>query len=67
MMTQSQAIVIDEQYIAQQSNSTAPEVQTTIQAFLSNSDPNAPGLSETNPQTIPCREPLTCLSVHPEP
>ena len=72
MMTQSQAIVIDEQtiaqseleqYIAQQSNSTAPEVPTIIQAFLSNSDPNAPGLSETNPQTIPCREPLRHLLI----
>lgn len=78
MMTQSQALVIDEQaiaqleleqYIAQQSNSRAPslganyEVQTTIQAFLSNSDPNAPGLSETNPQTIPCREPLRHLLI----
>lgn len=56
--------------MAQQSNSVAPseggnyEVQSTIQAFLSSGDdPNAPELSETNPQTIPCREPLRHLLI----
>jgi hypothetical protein len=58
-----------ELYIAQQSNSTAPEeggnyeVQNTIRAFLSSTDANAPELSETNPQTIPCREPLRHLLI----
>ncbi|MBW4607882.1 MAG: hypothetical protein KME22_11825 [Hassallia sp. WJT32-NPBG1] len=34
-----------------------------MQAFLSSTDPNAPGLNETNPQTIPCREPLRHLLI----
>ena len=77
MMTQSQILCDSlaiaqlelELYIAQQSNSATPsegannEVQNTIQAFLSSTDPNAPGLSETNPQTIPCREPLRHLLI----
>ena len=77
MMTQSQ-ILCDEQalaqlelelYIAQQASSTAPEeggnyeVQNTIRAFLSSTDSNAPESSETNPQTIPCREPLRHLLI----
>jgi hypothetical protein len=78
MMTQSQILCDSlaiaqlelEQYIAQQSNSGAAseggnyEVQNTIRAFLSSTDdPNAPELSETNPQTIPCREPLRHLLI----
>ncbi|MBW4608706.1 MAG: hypothetical protein KME22_16250 [Hassallia sp. WJT32-NPBG1] len=35
-----------------------------MRAFLSSTDdPNAPELSETNPQTIPCREPLRHLLI----
>lgn len=58
-----------EQYIAQQTTSTAPEegaveVQSAIQAFLpSTEDLNTPAKSETNPQTIPCREPLRHLLI----
>ena len=77
MMTQSQILCDSlaiaqlelELHIAQQSNSGAAseggnyEVQNTIQAFLSSTDPNAPGLSETNAQTIPCREPLRHLLI----
>ena len=77
MMTQSQILCDSlaiaqlelELYIAQQSNSAASsedanyEVQNTIRAFLSSTEPNAPGLSETNPQTIPCREPLRHLLI----
>ena len=76
MMTQSQirrdslaiAQLELELYIAQQASSTAPEeggnyeVQNTIRAFLSSTDPNAPESSETNPQTIPCREPAQTLA-----
>lgn len=58
-----------EQYIAQQSNSAAPsegannEVQNAIRAFLSSTDSNAPESNGTNPQTIPCREPLRHLLI----
>ncbi|MGI8503244.1 MAG: hypothetical protein ACR2LR_19250 [Hassallia sp.] len=34
-----------------------------MRAFLSSTDANAPGLGETNPQTIPCREPLRHLLI----
>jgi hypothetical protein len=78
MMTQSQILCDSlalaqsefEQYMAQRARATVPEeggnyeVQNTIQAFLSSGDdPNAPGLGETNPQTIPCREPLRHLLI----
>jgi len=58
-----------EQYIAKQSTSIAPseggnyEAQSAIRAFLSSTDPNAPGLGEINPQIIPCREPLRHLLI----
>ena len=77
MMTQSQ-ILCDEQaiaqlelelYIAQQASLTTSsesgnyEVQNTIRAFLSSTSANVPESSETNPQTIPCREPLRHLLI----
>ena len=77
MMTQSQILCDSlaiaqlelELYIAQQASLTTSseggnyEVQNTIRAFLSSTDPNAPGLGEANPQTIPCREPLRHLLI----
>lgn len=76
-MTQSQILCDEqaitqlelEQYIAQQATSTAPEeganneAQNAIRAFLSSTDQNAPESNGTNPQTIPCREPLRHLLI----